>query len=675
MTPSPQGSALPEKIGHYTIVSELGRGGMGVVYKAHEESLNRSVAIKVLGDHLASDPEFLSRFLREARAAGALSHPNVIPIYFIGEDNGRHYFAMEFVSGRSVLQMIRQEGKINNPRAAQIIIQAAHGLSAAHEKGIIHRDIKPANLMVDERGVVKIADFGISLAAEAQARLTATGTLMGTPGYLSPEQCLNETVDHRADIYALGVTYFEMLTGRLPFNAESPLALLRQILQETPPDVAQLNPEVDQESRRILMKMIARNRDERYQTCNELIADLEEYLAKQNVRSVTANLGLRSQAAPGAASVATAVITPAGVATEMLTPQAAAVPVAAAGVYIPPGAAGVPTPADPPMRAAVTAPNVPVVSSGSVVPPGSYVPPPPPAKKRSGASVVFAVIAAVLLVGAAGAGLLYTGYRYLKGKGVLGGDATQAAMVSTPAKQPATTSQDPAPPVVPANVELSNPKNPPVGFDTQASSAPSTQSSPAPVTVNPASPATQSAAAHMTVNAARAQSLSTPVKVARADRQQVESSPAAVAPSRHSSRVAVSVQGEAGLNASVARIVTRELESTGRDVVLVNDLPSTEGLGSHPSASALIDHLRGQAGVLVVARIEVTGERELHYYGRTDTSYGSRVTLTTYDVATGQPIGTRESASLEYTHLNADDSADEAVTPLAKRIARTIRSR
>jgi serine/threonine-protein kinase len=642
---------------------------MGVVYKAHEESLNRSVAIKVLGDHLASDPEFLSRFLREARAAGALSHPNVIPIYFIGEDNGRHYFAMEFVSGRSVLQMIRQEGKINNPRAAQIIVQAAHGLSAAHEKGIIHRDIKPANLMVDDRGVVKIADFGISLAAEAQARLTATGTLMGTPGYLSPEQCLNETVDHRADVYALGVTYFEMLTGRLPFNAVSPLALLRQILQETPPDVAQLNPEVDQESRRILMKMIARNRDERYQTCNELIADLEEYLAKHNVRSVTANLGLRSQAAPGAAAVATAVITPAGVATEMLTPQPAPVPVAAAGVYIPPAAAGVPTPADPPLRAPVTAPNVPIV------PPGSYVPPPPPAKKRSGASVVFAVMAVLLLVGAAGAALLYTGYGYLKGKGVLGGDATQAAMVSTPAKQPATTSPDPARPVDPANVELSNPKNPPVGLDTQASSAPSTQSSPAPVAANPASPATQAAAARMTVNGSRAQGLSVPVKVARAERLQVESSPASVSSARHSSRVAVSVQGEAGLNASVARIVTRELESTGRDVVLVNDIPSTEGLGSHPSTSALIDHLRGQAGVLVVARIEATGERELHYYGRTDTSYGSRVTLTTYDVASAQPIGTRESATLEYTHLNADDSADEAVTPLAKRIARTIRVR
>src|SRR5687768_14619836 len=158
---------MPEKIGHYTVVSELGRGGMGVVYKAREDSLNRFVAIKVLGEHLSSDETFLSRFVREARAAAGLSHPNVIPIYFIGEDQGRHYFAMEYVSGRSVESMIKAEGRIGNPRAAQLLLQAANGLAAAHDHGILHRDIKPANLMVDERGVLKIADFGVALPLEA----------------------------------------------------------------------------------------------------------------------------------------------------------------------------------------------------------------------------------------------------------------------------------------------------------------------------------------------------------------------------------------------------------------------------------------------------------------------------------------------------------------------------
>jgi serine/threonine-protein kinase len=641
---------------------------MGVVYKAHEESLNRFVAIKVLSDQLASDEQFLSRFLREARAAGALSHPNVIPIYFIGEDNGRHYFAMEYVSGRSVLQMIRQEGKINNPRAAQIVLQAAHGLSAAHEKGIIHRDIKPANLMVDDRGVVKIADFGIALAAEAKARLTATGTLMGTPGYLSPEQCLNEVVDHRADIYALGVTYFEMLTGKLPFNAESPLALLRQILQETPPDVTQLNPEVDQESRRILMKMIARNRDERYQTANELIADLEEYLAQHNVRSLTSNLGARSQAVPGAAGVATVQVTPGGVATDLMTPA--------------PLAAAAQTPAAT-FHAAVTVPDIPIAGAANTAPNAvPYAPPvaapqaasytaPPPRSSNKSTFAVLAIVIALLVVAGGAAGLGLFGYRYLKGHGMLGGAATQeAAMVQT--KQSAKPAPDATHPVDPANVDLSSPKVvSPISLNGQDSSQ-QTSSSPAPVAAKPPAP---QPAAQMTVNGSRTQPVSAPVKVARVERlQQVESSPASAA-ARHSSRVVISVQGEAGLNASVARVVTGEFDAAGLDVVVANDLPSLEGLGSHPSTSALIDRLRGQAGVLVVARIEATGERELHFYGRTDTAYGSRVTLTAYDVASAQPIGTRASASLEYTHLNADGKAEEAVTPLATQIARAIRSR
>jgi predicted Ser/Thr protein kinase len=655
MTSPAQGSALPEKIGHYTIVSELGRGGMGVVYKAHEESLNRSVAIKVLGDHLASDEQFLSRFLREARAAGALSHPNVIPIYFIGEDNGRHFFAMEYVSGRSVMAMIRQEGKINNPRAAQIVLQAAQGLSAAHEKGIIHRDIKPANLMVDERGVVKIADFGIALAAEAQARLTATGTLMGTPGYLSPEQCLNEVVDHRADIYALGVTYFEMLTGKLPFNAESPLALLRQILQENPPDVTQLNPEVDEESRRILMKMIARNRDERYQSCNELIADLDEYLAKHNVRSVTANLGARSQAAPGAAAVATMQITPSGAATDLLTPAAPAPKAAVTAPEIPI-----------PLPAAVTAPNPIAYAPPSAPPPAASYVAPPPRKSSKSTFAVLAIVASLFIVLGAAAGLAFMGYRYLKGHGVLPGGAAKEAAMVTP-KQPAPPSTDGTHPVDAASVELSNPKVSPALTLTTQDTAPASQQK----------PEQQKPAAQMTVNGARPQTVSVPatVKVARVEHLQQVEPAAASAPSHHSSRVAVSVQGEAGLNAAVAHVVTGELQAAGLDVVLANDLPATEGLGRQPSTTSLLEHLRGQAGVLVVARIEATGERQLNYYGHTDTAYGSRVTLTAYDVATGQPIGTRASASLEYTHLNADDRAEEAVTPVAGKMARAIRLR
>ncbi|MDD5565067.1 MAG: serine/threonine-protein kinase, partial [Thermoanaerobaculaceae bacterium] len=288
----------PAKIGHYTIVSELGRGGMGVVYKAHEESLNRFVAIKVLGEHLCTDPTFVTRFVREAQAAAALSHPNIIQIFFIGEDEGRHFFVMEYVSGKSLLAMVREEGRIDNPRAAQYMLQAANGLAVAHDKGFLHRDIKPANLMVDERGLLKIADFGLALPQDAATRLTATGMLMGTPGYLSPEQCRGEAVDRRTDIYSLGVTFFELLSGHTPFHADSPLALLRKILEEEPPDIASLSDAVDPETRRIVHRMIAKDPGQRYQDCHELAADLERLLGAAGARAGSGGIaGMRGAAA------------------------------------------------------------------------------------------------------------------------------------------------------------------------------------------------------------------------------------------------------------------------------------------------------------------------------------------------------------------------------------------
>ena len=245
-----------EKLGHYKIVSELGRGGMGVVYKAYEESLNRYVAIKVLGEHLSHDENFVKRFVREAKAAAGLSHPNVIQIFYIGHEaspapnphgpDERHYFVMEFVEGRSVHDVLEQEGALDPMRAARIVQQAASGLAVAHDQGLVHRDIKPANLLVTKDERVKIADFGLALApTDGATRLTATNSLMGTPGYLSPEQCCGEPAGPRSDIYSLGMTFYEMLTGSMPFKGESPLAVLRQILDEEPPSLLQIDPDLD----------------------------------------------------------------------------------------------------------------------------------------------------------------------------------------------------------------------------------------------------------------------------------------------------------------------------------------------------------------------------------------------------------------------------------------------
>jgi len=621
---TPTGRGLPEKIGHYKIVSELGRGGMGVVYKGYEESLNRHVAIKVLGDHLAGDEQFLTRFIREARAAAGLSHPNVIPIFFVGNDDGLNYFAMEFVNGRSVQTMIRSEGRIGNPRAAQIILQAAHGLAAAHDAGIIHRDIKPANLMVDERGVVKIADFGVALPAETQTKLTATGAMMGTPGYLSPEHCMGEPIDLRADIYALGVTYYEMLTGRMPFNAESPFALIRQIMQEDPPDVTQLNSEVDAESKRILMKMIARDRNARYQNCHELSTDLEEYLAAHNVRNITASLASKSTAASGAAATPTII---------MDSPAATVAQTA-------------PSPLPAPPQLAVTEPGGPQFVQPVTIPPVAAAPP----KKKSSFALVAAIALVAFLAAFAAAGVI--GYKMWRGTNV------QKASVLSP-----TTTVADAKPVAPANVELSNPVSSPL--DAKSSNLTSTPAqTPVPVSSGGQAPSP--------VHVAQ-QTTPTPGRTGAAPVLHGTTTPTP-APARKNN-IAVAVQGETALNSAIADVLTSEFSNAGLEVANADDLPATEGIARNASSGALLDRLRGHAGILVVARIEPAGERELSYMGRHDTAYTSRVNVTVYDVASGHPLGTRASASIEYTSINASKKAEEVVGPLAAKALEAIQNR
>lgn len=263
------------RLGHYDIVSELGRGGMGVVYKGFEGTLHRYVAIKVLADSLAHDEGIRERFLREARSMAALNDPHIIQIYFIGEDEGQPFFVMEFVEGESLGSMLKRDHRLTVEQAAKIIHQTASGLAVAHDRGVVHRDIKPGNLMISSRGAVKIADFGIALSnQDFSNKLTSTGEFVGTPGYLSPEVCLGKPVDQRSDIFSLGIVLFEMLTGKMPFNDESPLGLMLEVVRAEIPDVRELNADVDPDIARILARMIAKEPAERYPSCHELVADL-----------------------------------------------------------------------------------------------------------------------------------------------------------------------------------------------------------------------------------------------------------------------------------------------------------------------------------------------------------------------------------------------------------------
>jgi serine/threonine-protein kinase len=265
-------------LGHYEIIAELGRGGMGVVYKGYEPSLARFVAIKELAPALAHDPMVVERFLREARSMAVLNDPHIIQIYSIGQENEEPFFVMEFVDGASVAGLIKRDGHLRSDDAMKILHQTAQGLATAHDHGVIHRDVKPANLMLSQRGQVKIADFGIALANhDMNAKLTSAGDLVGTPGYLSPEILLGNPVDQRSDVYAVGVVLFEMLTGRTPFSDASVYKLMQDVVQREVPDVREINAEIDPGVASILARMLLKDPDKRYQSMRELISDLEKH--------------------------------------------------------------------------------------------------------------------------------------------------------------------------------------------------------------------------------------------------------------------------------------------------------------------------------------------------------------------------------------------------------------
>lgn len=269
-----------EVIGKYEIVTELGRGGMGVVYKAWEESLRRHVAIKMLGDRLTQDEAVVTRFMREARSVADLNHPNVIQVFAVDTHEGKPYFAMEYIEGQSLSSLIEQEGKLKPGRALAILKEIASGLSAAHNKGVVHRDIKPDNIMLTGHGGVKVLDFGIAQLEDQNSKLTGTGMAIGTPNYVSPEVCLAQHVDNRSDLFSLGVVFYEMLTGDKPFEADSPLQMMTNVVHSEVPDITKLNSDVEPRLRSILDHLLAKNPDNRYQSASELLEDIESYKAK-----------------------------------------------------------------------------------------------------------------------------------------------------------------------------------------------------------------------------------------------------------------------------------------------------------------------------------------------------------------------------------------------------------
>ena len=269
---------IGQTISHYKITAKLGEGGMGVVYKAEDTKLERTVALKFLASHLLQDEEANKRFQREAKAAASVHHANVCPVYEIGEDDGQTFLAMAFIEGESLDKRI-ERGPLKILEALEIAQQIARGLEAAHEKGVIHRDIKPGNVIADQKGHVTVMDFGLALLTEG-SKLTKFDTTLGTVAYMSPEQAEGAEVDQRSDIWALGCVLYEMVCGQRPFKGLYDQALVYEILNEEHEPMTGVRAGVPMELEVFVGKCLAKDREERYKDAGDLAVDLKSLQKK-----------------------------------------------------------------------------------------------------------------------------------------------------------------------------------------------------------------------------------------------------------------------------------------------------------------------------------------------------------------------------------------------------------
>lgn len=263
---------IGQDISHYKVLEKLGEGGMGVVYKAQDAKLDRTVALKFLPPHLSSSAQDKARFQQEARAAAALDHPNICTIYGIDEHEGQMFFAMAYVEGHTLREKVQS---LSLKQAIDIGVQIADGLSAAHEKGVVHRDVKPENIMIRKDGIVQIMDFGLAKVRGTLSRLTKQGSTVGTAGYMSPEQVQGQDADHRSDIFSLGVVLYELFTGHLPFKGVHETAMMYEIVNVDAPPMASVKPDIDPQLDAIVLECLDKNPNERTQSAKQLANDLK----------------------------------------------------------------------------------------------------------------------------------------------------------------------------------------------------------------------------------------------------------------------------------------------------------------------------------------------------------------------------------------------------------------
>jgi len=614
---------MKESLGHYEIVAELGRGGMGVVYKGYEPALTRYVAIKELSPALAHDHNLVERFLREARSMAALNDPHIIQVYFIGQENNQPFFAMEFVEGESLSQLIKREGRLPIADVLKILLQTARGLQTAHERGVVHRDIKPANLMLDLRGRVKIADFGIALARqEFDAKLTGTGEFVGTPGYLSPEICLGKSVDARSDLFALGIVMFESLTGRLPFSDESPLKLMLDVVQAEIPDIRDINKEVDAGTAAILTKLVAKDPADRYQSAADLIDDLELHPL---VAGKGTQLGLQVRKPSGAASTLYSAPPTTPTAKRRPTPP----PVVGSS---PSNAVG---PSEPP-----------TIPGGSPPP----APAPAPASVRGGApSKAPMVVAGVLLFGVLGAAA-FGAYRYFGTPA----DTSEGAVAATEGAP--TTEAGLVPPPVDGSAIAANGEGNAPTPDASTPTADGEAGADSALATGVAAGVAGTAAA--TANDAAAAATTPPPTDTVAPPVDSVAAAASAGPAPVAERRDARQEAREDRRAAARAATTVAVVGNGDPAIIIPVVQAIEDRAS--SAGWQLTENPDGADRIIRVSFDQTGTQQLQYYGRSCEMVIGQLSVRAFGPA-GRALGAGFRSRIEYTALNADAKADEAI--------------
>lgn len=404
----PELNLIGRTIGRFEILSELGRGGMAVVYKARQTSPNRIVALKVLPPELSLDRTYIARFRQEADSAAALEHPNIVPIYVVDEADGLHYIAMKFIDGRTLKEVVHERGTLPLDETIRIIEQVASALDYAHSRGVIHRDIKPSNMMLDRSGWVYLTDFGLARSAGGGGGLTVAGTVMGTPEYMSPEQAQGlPNVGPPTDIYALGVVIYEMLTGHMPFKADTPLAMLVARLQQAPIPPRDFRSDLPLPVEDVIMRALARKPEARYPSAGELVIALKQAAGLSTGPMIGATPPVSPPAGTAAPRPQAPPVPPAyGAPTQHPSPPSGVPTIHAAPSSPPPGAPTVHTapPVSPGYGAPPQQPSPPSgvpamnVSPGTAPSPHYTAQAPARPKKGGGLGLIIGGVAAVLLL-------------------------------------------------------------------------------------------------------------------------------------------------------------------------------------------------------------------------------------------------------------------------------------